>query len=90
MKEDPPKLRLKRAGNWVKDVITGFELAKAGMEEEGLLTDETTFEELSHYAGSHVRLVVKDEEEKIETGESFMDLYWKYREREKNKDENSD
>lgn len=37
-----------------KDIVKGMEWTKQDMIEKGLLTDETTFEEMANHAGRHV------------------------------------
>lgn len=37
-------------------ILEGMKWAKQDMQEKGLLTDETTFEDISLYAGRHVRI----------------------------------
>ncbi len=52
----PRMTTFKRFKNPIETALEGFELVKEEMQEKGLLTDKTTFEEMADYAGKHVIL----------------------------------
>jgi hypothetical protein len=45
-----------------KTLLDGIHGVKNEMEEKKLLTDKTTFEDMANYAGKHVLLIEKKEE----------------------------
>ena len=40
----------------ISDVFEGYKTTKRDMQEKGLLTDFTTYEEIAEYAGSHIKI----------------------------------
>jgi len=43
------------------DILEGIKGVHSEMQEKGLMTEETTFEDMSKYAGQHVILTERDE-----------------------------
>lgn len=50
-------------GDLSETISSGYQSLKDQMEEDGVLTDETTFKEMCQYAGEHIRIVDVDDEE---------------------------
>lgn len=57
------------------NLLEGIKGVQEEMKEKGLLTDETTFEEMADYAGKHVQLREMSEEEYKEKKKQFSHLY---------------
>ena len=49
-----------------KMLISGYQSITKEMEEEGLLTDETTFSEICLFAGTRIRIFDKDDENEMD------------------------
>lgn len=53
---------VRRPWNIAKDIIEGMKAVEAEMKERGLWHDKMTLEEMSNYAGKHVKINIKDKE----------------------------
>jgi hypothetical protein len=46
--------------NILNDIFDGYRMVEKEMAAKGLLTDETTFDEMVDYAGKHVIIIEKE------------------------------